>query len=65
MYSVKAINTKGEETYRSFKHLESAEKAFDLAVFLSYGTNMKIYLYDEENNLIDKWDFPKGTRRLK
>lgn len=64
MYSVKAINSKGEETYRSFKHRESAEKAFSLAVFLSYGTDMKIYLYDENDVLIDSWDFPKGTRRM-
>jgi hypothetical protein len=64
MFTIEAINSKGEKTTRSFKHFESAEKAFSLGVFMSYGTDMKIYFYDENNNLIDSWDLPKGARRM-
>ena len=64
MFTVEAYNTLGEKTTRSFKHLDSAEKAFSAMMFMCFGTNMKVYLKNSDNEIIDKWDLPKGARRF-
>lgn len=64
MFTIEAYNTIGEKTARSFKHKESAEKAFSAMVFMCYGTNMRVFLKNEKGEIIDKWDMPKGARRM-
>lgn len=62
-YSLELHNEHGDNTIKTFSDEKSAKQAFEVALFMCFGTNSKIYLYDEKG-LIDKWDFPKGARRF-